>query len=134
MAEHFSAQRVVADQGEGAHQAEVLKRELGGRFVPYRFTSASRDWLVDNARFLVEKGLVRLLMEPDTVRRAFTNVQAMEKGYEQPDRRLKDVFDAVGLALSEVRSSTSARHMTMLTARPRREGVRGARTARFGLR
>lgn len=34
VAQHVGAQRVVADQGEGAHQAEVPKRVLGGRFVP----------------------------------------------------------------------------------------------------
>lgn len=117
VARHTGAQRVVADQGEGAHQAEVLTRELGGRFVPFRFTAASRDFLVDNARFLVEKGLVRLPLEPDEVRRAFLNVQPTEKGYEHPDRRLKDVFDAVALACSEARQGEQRQSMGLLTAR-----------------
>lgn len=130
IARHTGAQRVVADQGEGAHQAEVLGRELGGRFVPFRFTSASRDFLVDNARFLVEKELVELPIEPEEVRRAFLNVQATEDGYKHASRGLKDVFDALALALSEVRSSMGGRSMDLLAARQkhasqRRLGVPG---------
>lgn len=109
VAEHLGAQKVVANQGEGAHQAEVPERELGGAFEPYRFTPQSRD-------FLVEKELVTLPIEPDLVRRAFLNVQPGEDGYEHASRELKDVFDAVGMALSEVRSGKGARSVELLTA------------------
>ncbi len=118
VAKHTRALKVVADQGEGAHQAEVLERELGGRFVPFRFTSTSRDFLVDNARYLVEKELVELPIEPDDVRRAFANVQATEDGYHHPNRELKDVFDAIALALSDVEGGGGQRSMDVLASKP----------------
>lgn len=49
----------------GGDQAEVPGRELGPRFVGFRFTKQSRDSLVGNLRYLVEKRLVELLIEPD---------------------------------------------------------------------
>lgn len=101
VAKQVEARRVVADEGEGGHQAEVLRRALGGRFRPFRFTGRSRNWLVENARFLVEKRGVELPLEPDEVRRAFANVQRTEDGYEHASRRTKDVFDAIGMALLE---------------------------------
>jgi hypothetical protein len=95
---------VVADQREGAHQAEVLSRELGSRLEGFGFTKQSRDVLVDNARYLVEKQLIELPLEPDEVCRAFLNVAPDEDGdgYEHASRELKDVFDAIALAASEL--------------------------------
>lgn len=103
IAKQVGARRVVADEGEGGHQAEVLRRTLGAaRVRPFRFTGRSRDMLVDNARFLVEKRAVELPMELDEVRRAFANVRSAERGYEHTSRKTKDVFDAIALALLEV--------------------------------
>lgn len=131
VAKHVGAQKIVADQGEGAHQAEVLGRELGGRFVPFRFTSTSRDYLVENAVYLVEKGLVELPLDPDDVRRAFANVQKVDGAYHHPNRKLKDLFDAIALALSETRSGRRANRHTLLRGRPARNtwrnGVHGLR-------
>lgn len=95
----------------------MRKRALGGRFVPWRFTLQSRNWLVDHARYLVEKGLVELPVEPETVRRAFSNVQRVEGGYHHPNRRLTDVFDAVALALSEVKVERPGARAGLLLAR-----------------
>jgi hypothetical protein len=102
VAKQVDAQRVVADEGEGGHQAEVLRRALGGRFRAFRFTGKSRNWLVDHARALVERRAIELPMEPDEVRKAFANVQRTQDGYEHASRKTKDVFDAIALALSEV--------------------------------
>lgn len=119
VAEHLGALKVVADEGEGAHQAEVLKAKLGNRFEPFRFTGASRDFLVDNARYLVEEGLVELPVEPERVRRAFLNVESTRNGYEIPSHEPKDIFDGIALALSEVKSGRRRAGMDVMTAKYR---------------
>jgi hypothetical protein len=103
VAGHLDGARVVADEGEGAHQAEVLTRELGSRFTGFRFTKQSRDMLVDNLRWLVKQEMIRLPLEPDLVRRCFLNVAPGDdgEGYVHASRELKDVFDAVALAAHE---------------------------------
>lgn len=108
VAKHLGADRVVADEGEGGHQAEVLRRALGNRFRPYRFTGKSRNWLVDNAQMLVERKAVVLPLEPDEVRKAFAGVQRGGSGYEHLSRQSKDVFDAIGLALLEAAGAGAA--------------------------
>lgn len=52
------------------------------------------------------------------------NVQPTEKGYEHADRGFEDVFDAVGLALSEVPAERHRGSTDRLIAR-RHGGVRG---------
>jgi hypothetical protein len=101
VAKHVSAQKVIVDEGEGGFQAEVLAKTLGSRLVSFRFTGKSRNWLVDNARTLVELGRLQLPEEPVQLRQAFLNVQRTDMGYEHASRKTKDVFDAVALALSE---------------------------------
>lgn len=108
VARHVGAQRVIADEGEGGYQAEILRKGLGKRFRTFRYTSRSRNMLVENARYLVEKKAVVLPMEPDEVRRAFANVQHVEEGYEHHSRKSKDVFDAIALALLSVEGAGQA--------------------------
>jgi terminase large subunit-like protein len=107
VARHVNAQRVVADEGEGGHQAEVLRGKLGNRFKPFRFTGKSRNWLVDNARMLLERKVVMLPLEPGEVRKAFAGVQRTDGGYAHLSRQSKDVFDAIGLALLEAAGAAS---------------------------
>jgi hypothetical protein len=136
VAEHFRGCKVVADQGEGAHQAEMLERELGGLFVGFRFTRQSRDFLVDNLRYLVEKQLIELPIEPDEVRRCFLNVAPGDdgEGYEHASRELKDVFDAIGLAASEM-SVDQGRDMQVLASKPHHSATpRTGRRKKHGLR
>ncbi|MCA1813893.1 MAG: AAA family ATPase [Halobacteriales archaeon] len=115
VAKHFSARRVVVDEGEGAHQVEVLKRHLGGRLISFRFGGKSRNHLVDNARWLVEKRMLQLPEEPSDVKRAFLNVQRTDLGYEHATRKHKDVFDAIALALSETGLGEPKRSMRVYT-------------------
>lgn len=132
VAKQVNARRVVVDEGEGAHQIEVLNRSLGtSRLMPYRFTAESRDKLVNNAKFLVEKKAVELPFEPPEVRKAFENVQPTDSGYEHLSRKTKDVFDAIVLALLEVGSATAregAAVMRIFTGEP--EIVDGIRTVK----
>ena len=107
VANHLKAERVLADEGEGAHQAEKLQDALGKRFRSFRFTRGSRDELVDNARLLVERRALELPMEPDAVRKAFAGVHRTDKGYAHASRQGKDVFDAIALALRDVDDATS---------------------------
>jgi terminase large subunit-like protein len=136
VANHYSAQHVVADEGEGGHQAEVLRRMLGSRFQPFRFTARSRNRLVDNARMLVEKRSVELPMEPEGVRQAFANVQRAEDGYRHASRESKDVFDAIALALpdaSEAAAREGGAKMRIETA-SRNDRIVGGPMPRFDMR
>jgi hypothetical protein len=121
VARQVEAARVLADEGEGAHQAEVLRKALGGRFEPYRFTGRSRDALVDKARALVERRQVVLPFEPEGVRKAFLNVQRSEAGYTHASRRSKDVFDAIALALHPADEVAAAAREPMRLMTPERQ-------------
>jgi hypothetical protein len=52
VAHKLNAHRIVADEGEGAHQAELLEQEFGSRFVGFRFTKTSKPALVENVLWL----------------------------------------------------------------------------------
>jgi phage terminase large subunit GpA len=128
VAKQVNAHRVVADEGEGGHQAEVLANALGKRFRPYRFSGKSRNWLVDNAQTLVERRAVELPMEPDDVRKAFANIRKVDGGYEHASPQSKDIFDAIALALLEAGDAETARHR-----KPRKLAVaEGGRRAGHG--
>lgn len=77
---------------------------------------------------------VELPIEPDEVRRAFLNVQTSEDGYEHASRKLKDLFDAMALAMSEVRDGGGGRSMGILAARQRPGGALGSSHGARGLR
>lgn len=106
-----------AEMLESEFMREYECKLVPNRLEPFRFTGASRDFLVDNARYLVEEGLVELPVEPESVRRAFLNVESTRKGYEIPSRELKDIFDGIALALSEVKSGRRRAGMDVMTAK-----------------
>lgn len=73
---------------------------------------------MDDARFLVLRELDELPIEPDAVRRCFLDVVAREDGggYEHASRELKEVFDAIGLAASDLKSGRGSQSMDVLAA------------------
>lgn len=105
----------MADEGEGAHRAELLEQAFGSRFVGFRFTKTSKPALIENVLWLCEQGLLELPIDEEESRNAQLNVQRREEGYEHASSKLKDVFDAMGLALTEARTG-SQRSMDVLSA------------------
>jgi hypothetical protein len=103
VAHALDAHRIVADEGEGAHQAELLEQEFGSRLVGFRFTKTSKPQLVENVLWLCEQGLLELPIDEDEPRNALLYVERREDGYEHASTKLKDMFDAMGLALTEAR-------------------------------
>jgi len=103
VAHELGAHRIVADEGEGAHQAELLKQEFGSRFQGFRFTKTSKPALIENVLWLCEQHLLELPIDEEEPRNALLNVERRDDGYEHASSKLKDVFDAMGLALTEAR-------------------------------
>lgn len=128
VARHFRADKTVADEGEGGHQAEVLRRPLGGsKFEAYRFTKASRDWLINNARMLVERKALELPFQPDDAVRAFRSVRRTDDGFEHESRRGKDVFDAIALALRPVGEAAAREDQAPMRLMPAEAGSKAGR-------
>ncbi len=116
VAHALDAHRIVADEGEGAHQAELLEQAFGSRFVGFRFTKTSKPALIENVLWFCEQGLLELPIDEEEPRNALLNVERREEGYEHASSKLKDVFDAMGLALTEARTGPQ-RSMDVLSAK-----------------
>ncbi len=71
---------------------------------------------MENVLWLCEQGLLELpIDEEEEPRNALLNVERREEGYEHASSKLKDVFDAMGLALTEARTGPQ-RSMDVLSA------------------
>ncbi|HEV8359714.1 MAG TPA: terminase family protein [Candidatus Thermoplasmatota archaeon] len=121
VAQRVGATTIRLDEGEGAHQAEVLDELFRGKVKTYRFTAGSVKELIGKARLMVERGAVELPIASEEVRAAFANVVLTEKSYEHASRRSKDVFDAIALALwdtDRVDRGEGGPRLQLLKARP----------------
>lgn len=65
--------------------------------------------------WLCEQGLLELPIDEEEPRNALLNVERREEGYEPASSKLKDVFDAMGLALTEARKGPQ-KSMDVLSA------------------